>query len=402
MSIKDSAAKVKMLPGKPEVQKIIYLLETTVKAPMNIMNGDPLVGMVFMVFKEAENQVKKNGKGVKFRISKITGMDPKTGCTIVFTWLTTEETLCPFKTNHAYAVFAKKNTFNGKPELRITGYPLELGAHKTPTQQRDGDQDNEVSGSPGAGVSSSSSGVCSIELNVDGSTHTLFKDHQQRVEVLHEHLLLLADGREVYLVTLGNTLTPGKTVLIREGSPTALLQQMWNAHVNFSVSVFFTVKEKPWSSMVFFTIHFNGNEVDGCVLVHFKGGPDIKGIMYQINEHASEELGIAISANTEMYIEEQDAASQPEEFESMDQFTPTSIITFKGPGISAVETAPPPNRNTNTMDVDDGMDEASSDAGNGDGTDDSQVSFDSLTSSDLQRAESDSDETPRSSKRRRR
>ena len=97
MSIKDSAAKVKMLPGKPEVQKIIYLLETTVKAPMNIMNGDPLVGMVFMVFKEAENQVKKNGKGVKFRISKITGMDPKTGCTIVFTWLTKEDTLNPFQ-----------------------------------------------------------------------------------------------------------------------------------------------------------------------------------------------------------------------------------------------------------------------------------------------------------------
>ena len=46
MSIKDSAAKVKMLPGKPDAQKIIYLLETTFKAPMDIMNGDPPVGMV--------------------------------------------------------------------------------------------------------------------------------------------------------------------------------------------------------------------------------------------------------------------------------------------------------------------------------------------------------------------
>ncbi len=123
--------------------------------------------------------------------------------------------------------------------------------------------------------------------------------------------------------------------------------------------------------------------------------------MYQISEHASKNLGIAISANTEMYIEEQDAASQPEHFESMNQFTPnSSIITFKGPGISAVEPAPLPNRNT--MDVDDGMYEANSDARNGDGTDYSQVSSDSLTSSDPQRPESDSDEMPRTSKRRRR
>lgn len=198
-----------------------------------------------------------------------------------------------FKINHAYAVYVKKNTYNGTTEMRITGPPVELGAHKTPTLQRAEDQDNEVSGSLGADVSSSA-----------GSSSAVTSSGVRSID--------------------------------------------------------------------------------------------------QINEHASEQLGITISANTEMYIEEQDAASQPEQFESMDQFTPTSIITFKGPGISAVETAPPPNRNTNTMDVDDGMDETSSDAGNGDGTDDSQVSFDSLTSSDLQRAESDSDETPRSSKRRRR
>lgn len=284
---------------------------------------------------------------------------------------------------------------------------MELGAQKTSTLQRDGDQDNEVSGSLGAGVSSSaesSSDVCSIECNVpaDGSNRTMYKYHRQSIKVSQEYLCLLAGNRELYKVTLGNTKNPGKTVLIQDGSPTALMQQMWNANVNFTVSVFFNVKEKPWSSMVCYTIHFNGDQYDSCLLVQFKGNPDIKGIMYQISMHASEELRIAISANTEMYIEEQDAASQPEEFESMSQFTPNSIITFKGPGISAVETAPLPNRNTVTMDVDDGMDEASSDAGNGDGTDYSQVSSDSLTPSDPQRAESDSDEMPSTSKRRRR
>ena len=93
-------------------------------------------------------------------------------------------------------------------------------------------------------------------------------------------------------------------------------------------------------------------------------------------------------------------ALQEKSLKSLHEQATDLVDTFKGPGISAVEPAPLPNRNT--MDVDDGMYEENSDAGNGDGTDYSQVSSDSLTSSDPQRPESDSDEMPRTSKRRRR